>query len=153
MQIGLTFEQYAKLRLRGLTCDEALLAKLADEGIVNPKRGESLKADDEGNATFEPSAVILDWSKDDIDAAAEWLYENEYWNSWTHFCWVANLRYGQAVKAHRVTCARYQLGFSLGFDVLGLVTVIKPHKEEGDYARVQFYPHGTVVEPKEEVSQ
>lgn len=100
----------AELKIRGLDCDGYLLQKLIDEGVVAPKMTTG-------------SQPIPVWDRNDIDTAAEWLYENDRWSSWTHFCWVANLRYGQAVKAHRVACVRNDLGFQVGFDVPGLVTV------------------------------
>ncbi|MBN2583969.1 MAG: hypothetical protein JXL80_12960 [Planctomycetes bacterium] len=126
----------AELKLRGLTCDGELLVKLVEEGIVSPK----LMAGSKG---------IHLWDRGDIDAAAEWLYENEHWDSWTHFCWVSNLRFGQAVKAHRVACVKYGLGFALSFDVPGLVTVIEPSPECADYARIRFFPMGTKLGPQE----
>lgn len=143
----------AELKLRGLECDEALLAKLVDEGVIEPDRGQSIVTDQQGNVGTVPSERLVLWTKQNIDAAAEWLYDNDRWTSWTHFCWVSNLRYGQAVKAHRVTCIKYDLGFHVGFDVPGLVTVIEPARDQGGYARVQFHPMGTRLEPKQEVSQ
>lgn len=140
----------AELKLRGLQCDEAMLARLVDEGVVEPDRGQSLVSDQEGNVGTVPSERLLMWSREAIDAAAEWLYDHERWTSWTHFCWVANLSYGQAVKAHRVACIKHRLGFHVGFDVPGLVTVIEPHKEEGGYARVRFYPRDVKLQPKED---
>lgn len=126
----------AELKLRGLRCDGALLTRLAEDGIVNPK-------------PMAGSEHILLWDRADIDAAADWLYDNEHWDSWTHFCWASNVRFGQAVKAHRVACARYGLGFNLSFDVLGLVTVIEPATDPDDFAWIRFYPTGTKVEAKE----
>lgn len=129
---------FRELRLRGLKCDASLLIHLVEERIVRP-RGE---------------LSALEWSKEDIDAAAEWLYENEHWTQWTHFCWVSNLRFGQAVKAFRVAAARAGLGYSSGFDVLGFVTVIEPADGPEDYARIRFFPNGTRLEPQEqEVAQ
>jgi hypothetical protein len=139
----------AELKLRGLKCDEADLAFLADKGIAKPQRGQSLVSDDQGNVGTVPSAKVMFWSKQDIDAAAEWLYENEQWNQWTHFCWVSNLRFGQAVRAHRYMCARHNLGFTTSFDALGVVTVIEAPDDPDDYARVRFYPKGTKVEVRE----
>lgn len=135
----------AELKLRGLKCDEADLALLADNGIVTPQRGRSLASDDQGNVDMVPSAKVMFWAKENIDAAAEWLYENEHWDSWTHFCWVANLRFGQAVRAHRYMCARHNLGFTTSFDALGVVTVIEAPEDSNEYARVRFYPRGTKV--------
>jgi hypothetical protein len=139
----------AELKLRGLTCDEALLTRLAVEGVTNPDRGHSLVTDKEGNAGTVPSDSILSWSKEAIDRAAEWLYDNEHWDSWTHFCWVANLRFGQAVKAHRVACVKYGLGFSLSFDVPGLVTVIEPSPQSQDCAHIRFFRMGTKLVSQE----
>jgi len=139
----------AELKLRGLKCDGHLLQELVDKGIVNPGRGQALMADEKGNAMYGPSDHVLFWGKEHIDAAAEWLYENEHWDSWAHFCWVANLRFGQAVKAHRVACVRHRLGFHLSFDVPGLVTVIEPAKDGDGYARIQFFPAGTKLETRE----
>ncbi len=139
----------AELKLRGLTCDEADLALLAEKGIVTPQQGQSLVSDHRGNVGTVPSSKITFWTKDNVDAAAEWLYENERWNSWTHFCWVANLRFGQAVRAHRYMCARHDLGFTTSFDALGVVSVIEPPDNPDAYARVRFYPKGTKVEAGE----
>lgn len=121
---------FRELRLRGLECDAATLMELVEKRIVLPKGDMS----------------NLEWSEEDIDAAAEWLNESQRWGPWTHFCWVANLRYGQAVQAHRYMCARHGLGFSMSFDALGVVTVIEPAENPDDYARVRFYPKGTKVE-------
>lgn len=139
----------AELKLRGLKCDEADLADLITKGIVTPRRGESMVCDEKGNVDFVPSSKIAYWSADDIDAAAEWLYEHERWNPWTHYCWVSNLRFGQAVRAYRYMRARYNMGFTTGFDALGLVTVIEPPEDSADYARVRFYPAGTKVQVQE----
>jgi hypothetical protein len=126
----------AELKLRGLQVDGYALQKLVDEGVVHPKR-------------MEGSETMTLWSKDDIDAAAEYLYENDQWSSWTHFCFVANIRYGQAVKAHRVAAARYGLGFTLNFDLPGLVSVIEPGEEPDDYAWIAFYPGNMKLRPRE----
>ena len=143
----------AELKLRGLKCDEADLAALITKGIVTPRRGESMVCDEKGNVDFVPSSKIAYWTADDIDAAAEWLYKNERWNPWTHYCWMSNLRFGQAVRAHRYMCARYRKGFSVSFDGIGIVTVIEPSDDPADYARVQFYPRGTLVKVKDGVSR
>ena len=139
----------AELKLRGLECDGFLLQQLADEGIIKPGRGHSLVSDNEGNVRTVPSSRILYWSKEDIDAAAEHLYLQGRWCPWTSFCLVGNLRFGQAVKAHRVAAARYGLGFTYGFDPIGLVTVIEPPAEGEEYAFVRFYPKGTKLAPEE----
>lgn len=128
----------AELKLRGLTCDGALLTKLAENGIVNPK-------------PMPGSQSILLWDRADIDAAADWLYDNEYRDPWTQFCWVSNVRFGQAVKAHRVASVRHGWGFSLSFDPIGRVAVIEPATEPDGFAWVRFYPAGTDVGPKETV--
>lgn len=124
---------FRELRLRGLQCDAATLMELAEKQIVRPTGGLS----------------DLEWDRDDIDAAADWLYDNQRWGSWTHFCWVSNVRFGQAVKAHRVTCARYGLGFNLSFDVLGMVTIVEPATDSESYAWIRFCPAGTAIETKE----
>ncbi len=132
---------FRELRMRGFVVDGIDLWRLAEQGIVQPKGarpGMTWTGED-----------WLDWSKDDIDAAAEWLYEDQRWGSWTHYCWVNNLRFGQAVKAHRVAAARYKLGFSTSFDVLGLVSVIEPATNPDEYAYIRFFPQGTKLEPKE----
>lgn len=137
---------FRELRMRGFDCDGMDLWRLAADGIVQPKGARP--------AITWTGEDWLEWSKEDIDAAAEWLYEHCKWNSWTHFCWTANLRYGQCVKAFRVAAARYGLAFSMGFDVLGLVTVIEPPENPDDYAYVRFFPKGMKVEPQEqEVAQ
>lgn len=142
---------FRELRLRGLKCDEPMLQHLVERGICNPRRGHSLVTDDQGNVDYVPSIHIMFWEKEDIDAAAEWLYEHEYWGSWTHFCWVCNLRFGQCVKAHRVAAARYGVSVGLSFDPLGLATVIEPAEDPDDYAYVWFYPKGAKLEPQEVV--
>lgn len=131
-----------ELRTRGLKCDRVLLTKLVEDGILNPRRGHLLTSDDHGEVKFQPiSTRILYWDKEAIDYAAEWLYQHDYWESWTHFCWVANLRFGQAVKAHRVACARYGLGFHTAFDIPGFLTIIEPTQDATlNYATVSFYP-------------
>ena len=140
---------FRELRLRGLKCDAEILERLAEQRIVNPQRGNALVSDGKGNAEYVPSTQLLMWDKEAIDAAAEWLYDNEHWSSWTHYCWVTNLRFGQAVKAYRVAAARYGLPFSIGFDPLGLVSVVEPAATADDYAWVRFFPKGTKVEPQE----
>ena len=130
-----------ELKLRGLQADGFLVTKLTEKGILNPERGHSLAVDEKDELTTVPSTRILSWDKEQIDAAAEWLYQHDYWGSWTHFCWVANLRFGQAVKAHRVACARYGLAFQTGFDIPGFLTVIEPAQDATrNYATVSFYP-------------
>ena len=143
----------AELNLRGLKCDEADMESMVKAGIVTPRHGESPACDERGNADFAPSTKITDWAAADIDAAAEWLYKHERWTPLTHFCTRSNLRYGQAVRAHRYMCARYNKVFSAGFDVMGIVTVIEPADDPADYARVQFYPRGTLVKVKDGVSR
>jgi len=140
---------FRELRLRGLECDGPLLEQLVQEGIVAPKTGHAMVVDDQNNVDYVPSTRILLWSQEAIDAAAEWLYQNGRWGSWTHFCWVCNLRFGQCVKAHRVAAARYDLGSGISFDPLGLVTVIEPPEDPDDYAYVRFFPQGTKVQPQE----
>lgn len=134
---------FRELRLRGLQVDGIDLWQLAADGIVEPtgaRPGMTWTGED-----------YLEWSEADIDTAAEWIYENDEtkWSSWTHFCWVSNLSFGQCVKAFRVAAARYGLGFSLSFDPLGLVTVIEPAETPDEYAYIRFFPKGTVVEPQE----
>jgi hypothetical protein len=124
---------FRELRMRGLKCDAADLLHLVEKHIVDPA-GE---------------LSDLQWSKEDIDAAAEWLYENQRWDSWTHFCWVCNLRFGQCVQAYRVASARFGWGLGPSFDPLGRVTVIEPPADPDGYARVRFYLKGTKVEPRE----
>jgi hypothetical protein len=126
----------AELKLRGLECDAATLESLVAEGVVNPER-------------MPESDGIKMWSKDDIDAAAEYLYDHDKWSPWTAFCFVSNIRFGQAVKAYRVAAARYNLGFTLNFDLPGLVTVIEPGDSPDDYAWITFYPGDTKLRPRE----
>ena len=132
---------FRELRLRGFDCDGMDLWKLAANEVVHPAGASPVMT--------WTGTDYLEWSKEDIDAAAEWLYEHGKWNSWTHFCWVSNLRYGQCVKARRVAAARYGIGFAMSFDVLGLVTVIEPPENPDDYAFVRFFPKGMEVEPVE----
>jgi len=140
----------AELKLRGIDCNGAMLQRLADDGIVKPECGTSVVTDDEGDIKTEASSRILYWGSQDIDAAAEYLYNEGCWGRWTHFCWVANLRFGQAVKAHRVTCVNHGLGFHLSFDIPGFVTLIEPAEDAtADFARIRFYPNGTKLVPQE----
>ncbi len=122
---------YRELRLRGLTCDVPMLVGLVGQGVVRP--------------AGEPSN--LQWSKHDIDAAAEWLYEEGHWDSWTHFCWVCNLRFGQCVKAYRVAAARFGWEFSLSWDLAGRVFVAEPAEEPDAYAFIRFYPQDARLKP------
>ncbi len=124
---------FRELRLRGLQCSASTLLELVEQHAVSPGGEWS----------------SLEWSKDDIDQAAEWLYDNQRWTSWTHFCWVTNVRFGQAVKSRRVASARFGLPFDMSFDPLGLVTVIEPPTDPDDYAYVRFFPRGTKIEPAE----
>ena len=39
--------------------------------------------------------------------------------------------------------------FLVGFDVLGLVSVIEPATDPDEYAYIRFFPQGTKLEPKE----
>lgn len=135
---------FRELRLRGLHVDGIYLWQLAERGIVRPYRARPLMT-----WTGED---YLEWSKEDIDAAAEWIYDNDIgkWSHWTHYCWVNNLSYGQCVKAYRVAAARYGLGFTLSFDPLGLVSVIEPAEDSAEYGHIRFFPKGTVVGPQEE---
>jgi len=120
-----------------MTAFESVTKPTEQIGRRNPQRPANAKNVNKADIAFAS-----------LDAAAEWLYEHERWNPWTHYCWVSNLRFGQAVRAHRYMCARYNKGFSVGFDAIGLVTVIEPPDNPNDYARVQFYPKGTRVEVK-----
>ena len=143
----------AELNIRGLKCDEADMESMVKAGIVTPRHGEATACTERNNANLATSTKITVWSAADIDAAAEWLYKNERWNPWTHYCWMSNLRFGQAVRAHRYMCARYRKGFSVSFDGIGIVTVIEPSDDPADYARVQFYPRGPLVKVKDGVSR
>lgn len=125
----------AELKLRGLLADRQALDKLVAAGVATPQK-------------MAGSGAITLWSKDDIDAAAEYLYDNDQWSPWTHFCYVANIKFGQAVKAYRVAAARYGLGFTLGFDILGLNTVIEPAKTPDEYAWIAFYPADAKLKPE-----
>jgi len=138
----------AELNLRGLMCNEADMESMVKAGIVTPRHDESPACDERGNANFVPSTMITYWTEADVDTAAEWLYKHERWTPGTCFCVRSNLRYGQAVLAHRYMCARYNKGFSAGFAVIGLLTLIEPADDSVDYARVRFYPKGTPFEVK-----
>ncbi len=128
----------SELKLRGLTCDGEKLVGMVSEGIVKPE-------------LMAGSQSIYMWEKADIDAAAEHLFAKREWNSWTHFCFVGNLRFGQAVKAYRVAAAKYGLGFSMSFDILGLTTVIEPAENAAtDYGWVKFFPADVSLDPQEE---
>jgi hypothetical protein len=133
---------FRELRLRGLNCDGITLWNLVAAGTVRPegaREGMTWTGED-----------YLEWSKEDIDAAAEHLYENQSWNSWTHYCWVNNLSFGQCVKAFRVACARFNLPFSLGFDPVGLVSVVEPADDTADFGYIRFFSKGVKLEAMEE---
>jgi len=127
----------SELKLRGLQCDVDAIEAIIAEGVVDPKLMPT-----------SPEGVML-WRKEDIDAAAEHLNRHLKWSPWTAFCFVANIRFGQAVKAYRVAAARYGLGFTFGFDLPGLVTVIEPGDSPDDYAWIAFYPGDTKLQPRE----
>lgn len=134
---------FRELRLRGLYVDGIYLWQLAQRGIVQPRGARPCMT-----WTGEDG---LEWSKEDIDQAAEWIYANDEtkWSSWTHFCWVGNLSFGQCAQAARVAAARYGLGLSVGWDVLGLVVVIEPASDPDDYARIRLLPKDTEIKLSE----
>ncbi len=143
-----TEEAVQELKLRGLQADGFLLTRMTEKGIVDPRRGTSVYLTNDG-VVSEPTTRILSWTKETIDAAAEWLYEHDYWTPWTHFCWVSNLRFGQVVQAHRLACARYGLGFRRGFDIPGFLTIIEPAVDATkNFATVRFYPNTMKAEVK-----
>ncbi len=126
---------YRELRLRGLECDGIVLWQLAAKGIVTPigaRREMQWNGKD-----------YLEWRKEDIDAAAEWLYEEGRWCSWTHFCWVCNLSFGQCIEARQMMSIEYGYKESFSFDPVGLITVIEPRESSEDFAAVRFFPKGT----------
>lgn len=134
---------FRELRYRGLFVDGIYLWNLVEKGIVQPAGGRP-------GITWT-GEDFLNWRKEDIDAAAEWIYANDpqAWSSWTDFCWVGNLSYGQCVRAFRVAIARYNLPFSRNFEPMAVVSVIEPAEHPDDYARVTFFPKGTKLEPAE----
>ncbi len=123
---------FRELRIRGLEVDGLKLWQMAKDGIVSPQGARS--------AMTWTGEDWLEWSKEDIDQAAEWLYEHERWNPWTHFCWLCNLRFAQCVKAHRLAAARYGWGWSSGFDVLGRNFYVERAKDPNEYAFIRFLP-------------
>lgn len=127
---------YRELRLRGLECDQSDLLRLVADGIVSP----SEDGDD------------IEWGKSHIDQAAEWLYEHRRWNSWTHFCFIANVSFGQCVKAYRVAVVRYNLPFMLSFEPQGLAVSVEPASDHNQFGRIRFFPHGTKVRPVEDAA-
>jgi len=136
----------AELRIRGLKCDGELLTQLAEQGIVKPGRGHSMVTTEDGQVTTMPSSRILYWSKEDIDAAAEYLDGQHAWLPSAGFCFAGNLRFGQVVKAYRVAAARFGLAFCTNFDLTQVVTVIEPGEGDDEYAWVRFLPKGTKLE-------
>lgn len=134
---------FRELRYRGLFVDGIYLWKLVEKGIVQPEGGRP-------GITWT-GRDFLNWRKEDIDAAAEWIYANDpqAWSSWTHYCWVNNLSYGQCVRAYRVAIARYNLPFSCNFEPMAVVSAIELAEHPDDYARVTFYPRGTKLAPAE----
>lgn len=122
---------FRELRFRGFKVDAADLMRLVEEKIVVP----------------DGSLSSQEWDKQHIDAAAEWLYDHEQWNSWTHYCWVNNLRYGQCLKAHRAAGVKYGLPMSMSWDAIGLNSTIESPEDPNDYAFVRFFPRGTELGP------
>jgi hypothetical protein len=128
---------YRELRLRGLECDEGDLKLMVTDAIVRPD-GIEHPEDDLGKQR---------WEKHHIDAAADWLYEHRRWSSWTHYCYVNNLRYGQCVKAYRAACIRYGFPVTWTFDVQGINQTVEAPANHEDFAYVRFYPQGTELGP------
>lgn len=122
---------FRELRFRGFQVDAADLMQLVEDKLVVP----------------DGSLSSQKWDKQHIDAAAEWLYENQKWNSWTHYCWVNNLRFGQCHKAHRAACVKYGLPMSMSWDALGLNSTVESPEDHNDYAFVRFFPRGTELGP------
>lgn len=125
---------YRELRLRGLECDQSDLLRLVADGTVSPSE----------------DGADIEWDKDHIDQAAEWLYEQRRWNSWTHFCFIANVSFGQCVKAYRVAVVRFNVPFMLSFEPQGLATSIEPASDYNEFARIRFFPNGTKVRAVED---
>ena len=119
-----------ELRLRGLEASPPVLDYFIKEGTVVPERtGRKYR-----------------WHRNHIDLLAEELNTHEIWTVHTCFCWTANLRFGQCVKAFRVATARYGLDFCLNFNPDGLVVVIEPGANPNDYAYIRFFPRGARLE-------
>jgi hypothetical protein len=119
-----------ELQHRGLDCPRSLLMKLVEDRVVIPRgRGDN-----------------QEWSEEDIDEAAEWLRAYGHLNAWGHFCEVANVEFGQAVKAYRDAVSRYGLMENVTFEPLGVTVVVKPASDAiTGYATVEFYPAGASV--------
>jgi hypothetical protein len=136
----------AELQFRGLRGSPCQLFELVARRVVNPGGIGSGKMDEEKMARLRGPASnppVLHWDRPDVDAAAEWFDKRRYWTTWTHFCCMANLRFGQAVDAYRAFCTANGKGFQLGIDLRGMVTAIEPDPAGEGYAHVRFFPAGT----------
>jgi len=175
---GSTKDATEELKLRGLRTVPCQLFQLVADGFVNPARlpgGANMPVGRPDSKCGKEAAARpnLAWDRADVDAAADWLYKRRYWDRWTDFCWMANLRFGQVIEAYRAFCAADGKGFQLGLDVLGSpaarahwtfgrpvrpagdgserfvqaeaapVMVIEPSPAGEGYARVRFFPAGT----------
>lgn len=116
-----------ELQVRGLDASVPALNYLIRRGLVRPAR----------------TGRNYEWFPEQIDWAAEYFNHRQEWTATTQFCRMANLEFGQVVRAYRVAAARYDLRFQVDFEVRHVVTVIEPASEPTAFARVRFYPRGT----------
>lgn len=112
-----------ELQLRGLNASVPALNYLIRRGLVRPPR----------------TGRNYEWLPDQIDWAAEHFHQREEWTATTQFCRVADLEFGQVVKAYRVAAARYGLPFCLDFELRNVVAVIEPASAPTAFARVRFH--------------
>jgi len=112
-----------ELQIRGLAATVPALNYLIRRGLVRPAR----------------TGRNYQWFPEQIDRAAEYLDQQEEWTATTQFCRVADLEFGQVVRAYRVAAARCGLPFRFDFELQHVVAVIEPASTPTTYARVRFY--------------
>lgn len=110
------------MQVRGLNASVPALNYLIRRGLVRPPR----------------AGRNYEWFPEQIDWAAEYLDQQEEWTATTQFCRVADLEFGQMVKAYRVAAARFGLPFRCDFELQHVVAVIEPAAAPTAYARVRF---------------
>jgi hypothetical protein len=112
-----------ELQVRGLNASVPALNDLIRRRLVRPPR----------------AGRNYQWFPEQIDWAAEYLDQQEEWTATTQFCRVADLEFGQVVKAYRVAAARFGLPFRVDFELQHVVAVIEPASAPTAYARVRFH--------------
>ncbi|MBX3452498.1 MAG: hypothetical protein KF777_23305 [Planctomycetaceae bacterium] len=116
-----------ELQIRGLNASVPALNYLIRRGLVQPTR----------------TGRNYEWFPKQIDWAAEYFNQRQVWTATTQFCRMADLEFGQVVKAYRVAAARFSLPFSPDFEVRNVVAVIEPASAPAAFAQVWFYSRST----------